>query len=257
VRKDILPAGHLTRQESVSLARILGSRFGKVTFAGGEPTVIAWLPELVAEAKQAGAVTMLVSNGSLVTEALLARMRDSLDWLALSADSANPLAHQALGRRIAGGPLPPGHYLQIAGIARRLGIRLKLNTVVTALNWRDDFAPFVAKFRPDRWKVFQVLPLSDQNAGSVEPLLVTPWQFEAYLERHRHLEKEGVTLATETNSEMTGSYLMVDPAGRFFDNVNGHLSYSDSVLDVGVDTAMVEVRFDERVYRARGGAYSW
>ena len=38
VRKDILPAGHLTRQESVSLARILGSRFGKVTFAGGEPT---------------------------------------------------------------------------------------------------------------------------------------------------------------------------------------------------------------------------
>ncbi len=49
---------------------------------------------------------------------------------------------------------------------------MKLNTVVTALNCREDMSAFVLRFQPERWKVFQVLPMAGQNDGDVEPLLI-------------------------------------------------------------------------------------
>jgi organic radical activating enzyme len=41
------------------------SGLGKITFAGGEPTLCPWLHDLIAIAKKTGMVTMLVTNGSL------------------------------------------------------------------------------------------------------------------------------------------------------------------------------------------------
>jgi hypothetical protein len=43
---------------------------------------------------------------------------------------------------------------------------------------------------------------------------------------------------------MTGSYIMIDPMGRFFDNVDGRLVYGPSILDVGVAQAFAEVRWE-------------
>ena len=39
----------------------------------------------------------------------------------------------------------------------------------------------------------------------------------------------------ESNELMRGSYVMVDPAGRFFDNVEGGHTYSRPILEVGVE----------------------
>ena len=50
---------------------------------------------------------------------------------------------------------------------------------------------------------------------------------------------------------MTGSYLMIDPEGMFFSNVNGKYKYSSPILQVGVDQAFSEIDFQYTKIRAK------
>ena len=59
----------------------------------------------------------------------------------------------------------------------------------------------------------------------------------------------------ETNDLMTGSYVMVDPAGSFFDNVAGSHTYSRSIVEVGVDEALKDVSVDSEKFLSRKGLY--
>ena len=56
---------------------------------------------------------------------------------------------------------------------------------------------------------------------------------------------------------MTGSYVMVDPAGRFFDNVAGIHTYSHPILNVGVEEALKDVSVDTDKFLSRSGIYAW
>ena len=73
-----------------------------------------------------------------------------------------------------------------------------------------------------------MLPIEGQNDGSVEALLITPAEFEAWVERHRASlarlaaagggtaggTAEAVQLVAESNEAMQGSYAMLDASCR-------------------------------------------
>lgn len=257
VVSTVLPKGHLPKEDSIRLVRLLARRFAKVTFVGGEPTLCPWLPELVRAAKDEGAITMLVTNGSRLPEALEG-YAGWLDWVTLSIDSASPSTLVELGRAVQGRrALPVERYMTIADEVRRLGMRLKLNTVVTSVNRHEDMSGFVRALGPERWKVFRVLPVEGQNDGKVEPLLVSTADFDAFVRRHRHLEESGIVVVPEDNDDMRGSYAMIDPAGRFFDNVTGGYRYSAPILDVGIDGAWRQTCFSMDRFLQRGGSYEF
>jgi radical S-adenosyl methionine domain-containing protein 2 len=77
------------------------------------------------------------------------------------------------------------------------------------------------------------------------------------VQRHDQVIGDGVQLVAEDNAAMTGSYLMVDPAGRFFDNTTGSLRFSSPILERGLEQALSEVAFSEVRFRERGGQYDW
>jgi len=56
---------------------------------------------------------------------------------------------------------------------------------------------------------------------------------------------------------MTGSYAMVDPAGRFFDNTMGAYTYSRPILEADICEAFSQVNFDVETFHAHGGKYAW
>ncbi len=256
--KAELPAGHLCQDDARQVTALLAERFDKITFVGGEPTLCPWLPELVRLSKSLGATTMLVSNGTRLTESLLDKLQGCLDWVGLSIDSINPETNIAIGRKRGVQTLSAKHYLDAAARIRERGVRLKLNTVVTALNAAEDLSGFVRELQPERWKMFQVLAVDGQNNGSVEPLLVSAEQFSSFVGRHiEALRDTSVAVVGESNTLMTGSYAMVDPAGRFFDNASGRHKYSSPLLKVGLDRAFAEVSFDHERFEARSGRYEW
>lgn len=257
VKSQVLPRGHLPREDALRLVELLASHFRKITFAGGEPLLCPWLPELVRAAKVRGATTMLVTNGSRLTAERLSLFEGSLDWVTLSIDSPFPETHVALGRAVQGKALNADDYLAIADRVRNAGMRFKVNTVVTSFNAREDHSGFLRALRPERWKILRVLPVEGQNSGKVEPLLCSDEDFEGFVERHQGLAADGIALVPEDNEDMRGSYAMVDPAGRFFDNAGGGHRYSTPILHEGIGPAWSQIRFSMTRFEQRGGRYDF
>lgn len=222
----------------------------KVNFAGGEPTLFPDLGVLLREVKRLGMTSSIVTNGFRL-EGLLEDHGRFLDWVGLSVDSAYEKTQKKLGR---GNGLHVQKALELASNVRAHGCHLKLNTVVTSLNCDEDMSAFVHAFAPDRWKVFQVLRIDGQNDTKVGPLLITEAQFQGFV--RRHLEA-GITVIDEDNDAMLESYVMVDPRGRFFSDSGQRHTYSDPILDVGVDAAYQQVIHRPEKTIARGGIYDW
>ena len=258
VGHDVLPKGHLPREGCLAVVDALGgAEFEKINFAGGEPTLCPWLPDLIFKAKELGMTTSIVTNGSRITPEWLDGLCGTLDWAALSIDTVDPQKLKASGRVTRDGPLSLEDYLDVAAMLKERGVRLKINTVVNRNNCDEDLTGFIARARPERWKLLQVLPVGGQNDGLVDDQVITTEQFARYVARNRRAEDLGVVVVPEDNELMTGSYVMVDPAGRFFDNTAGAHVYSRPIIEVGVEDALRDVSVDPDQFHLRGGLYAW
>jgi len=221
----------------------------KITFAGGEPTLCPYLIDLLKESKAAGLTTGIVTNGWLLNERFIEKMRPYTDWIALSIDSASDEVEASLGR---GQGNHVSRARKIAPLIRHSGIHLKINTTVTSQTWREDMHPLIRELKPERWKVFQVLLIHGENDAFMIDGGVTREQFEDFVRRHADLNP-----VVEDNDAMTGSYVMLDPIGRFFQNTHGMLEVSDSISDRGVLAALDQVGWDKDKFVSRGGLYDW
>lgn len=221
----------------------------KITFVGGEPTLCPYLGDVLAETKSLGMITMLVSNGTGITSSFLEKFHDSIGWIGLSIDSSSEHIQYELGRGF-------GNHIQDTikrtKLIRNLGINLKINTVITRLNLHENFHDLISTLRPQRWKVFQVLPIKDQNEKHIQKLQISEEEFLDFISQHKDLNP-----IYETNDDMKGSYLMIDPLGRFFQNSNNVLSFSDPIIDVGVLEAINQIGWDFNKFLERGGKYEW
>jgi len=228
----------------------------KVTFVGGEPTLHPALPQLVKYAKNAGLVTALITNGLTLSPRYLEPFTGDLDWVGLSIDALTPSLNLRIGRATADSrQLPAAGYLDRAAAIRQIGARLKINTVVSALNCQEDFNEFISEARPIRWKVLQVTPVAGQNDRHIKELQITRSSFEQFVNRHEGLEANGVRVIAEPVETIRGSYAMISPDGRFFDSSTGRHHYSRRIRDVGLSSAFSDVTFDEAKYDGRDGNY--
>ena len=199
----------------------------------------------------------LIVNGSRISPEWLNSVAEALDWATISIDTLDPRKLEELGRVTRDGPLNEEAYLDVIDILKERGIRLKINIVVAQSNCDEDLTGFIARARPERWKLLQVLPVGGQNDGLVDDQVIAPEQFTGYIDRNQAVEKMGVALVPETNQLMNGSYVMVDPAGQFFDNTTGTHMYSRPINEVGVCAALQEISVDADMFRLRNGLYDW
>lgn len=248
VRGGLSETDALKLIESLRLAGVK-----KLNFVGGEPTLCPYLPALTRRSRELGFVTTLVTNGAKLREVLDAAP-GCLDWVGLSVDSADEAIQAALGR---GRGDHVAKSMVLFELLHERKIRVKLNTVVTALNWQEDMSGFVQRVKPERWKIFQVLPVIGQNDGKVESLLITADQFSSFVARHQPLASDRLIIAAETTEDLTGSYAMIDPLGRFFADRGGRYAYSAPILSVGVEAAFQQIDFSRDRFERRGGIYDW
>lgn len=234
----------------------------KVTFVGGEPTLVAALPTLVRWTDELGMSPMIVTNGTGLSSQLLDQLAPHLrnpahpGAIKLSLDSGSEMTEIELGRATSGALLSgKGNHVQL--VVRRAkeihqrGIPLMVNTVVTRRNSEEDLHLILQTLDPVvRWKVFQMLPIAGENDVAWRALLPTNEQFSAFIHRHADLHP-----IAEDNDAMTESYVMLDPLGRFFQNTSGTHTYSRPILKVGVMTALAEVGWDHEKFLARDGRY--
>lgn len=220
----------------------------RLNLAGGEPLLYQDASLRVLEyARSKGMATSIITNGSRLTDDLLERLAPLVSMLGLSLDSTNPARNLAIGRVDSRGLL-----LDVDSLAAKLArarlrnptLRLKINTVINALNHQEDMAPIIQALAPHRWKVLRMLPVVTGE------LAVSAEAFLAFVARHHALSE---LMCVEDNGDMSESYIMIDPLGRFFQNTNGRQGYHySSPIDViGAERAVGEWRLGVDAYASR------
>jgi len=222
----------------------------KITFVGGEPMLCPYLGELLIEAKKQGLATKIVSNGTGFSRNFLNKYHEFIDIVSLSIDSSCNLKEEKLGR---GWGSHVNKIIEISIRLKEFNIPLQINTTVTSLTWKENMIALIEKLKPFRWKIFQVLPINGQNDGMVDDLLITQKEFDFFKNTH----KEIPYAIFEDNTTMTGSYIMLDPIGRFYDNTTGKHIYSESIFKTGVINAFKQISWDKKKFLHRGGIYNW
>ncbi len=133
------------------------------------------------------------------------------------------------------------------------GYGLKINTVVNSVNYKEKLTEFIKYAKPERWKVLQVLPIVGQNDTNIDEFKITTSEFNYFLEIHQQFKN----MIPESNNAIKGSYVMVDPAGRFFDNAQGTHIYSKPILEVDIQEAIKTMDYNLDKFKERGGIYNW
>ncbi len=254
-----IPIRRLKSEDSLELVNTLcQAGFRKINFAGGEPTLLPYLPNLIRQAKSHGLTTSIVTNGSRMSAEWLDDLAGCIDIIALSIDSVDSDTQREIGRVEKGkgkAPINAARYLALGEMIREHGIFLKVNTVVNRVNHTEDFRSFILAMRPERWKIFKALPVEGQNDARINEFTITDGEFERYVQRNRSVEQCGITVVPESNDLMTGSYVMVDPLGRFYDNAKGRHTYSRPIREIGVAAALEDVAVYTDRFEQRGGNY--
>lgn len=201
---------------------------------------------IIHHARQRGFVLSAITNGSRLNSELIELIADSFSSIGFSVDSLDSDTNTKIGR-IEKSKVMDTHkvLLDIKAIKKiNPRIDIKINTVVSSLNKSEDLSRFIEQVAPDKWKVFKVLPVLTHDNN------ISQDDFARFLERHQSFSD---VISSENNDEMTDSYLMIDPIGRFFQNSNvgeGYL-YSKPIPQIGIRAAINEINFDVNRFHGR------
>lgn len=248
----------LQKNEQLKLIeQLFATGFRKISFAGGEPTLCTHLSELIKYAKNIGFATMLVTNGTRIGPAFIQEINGYLDWISISIDSISGETNNRIGRVSSNGIIVNrDFYTRIIHIIKSFPIRFKINTVVSQYNLKEDFNVFLEWAKPERWKVLQVLSIEGQNTTTFNNFQINQKEFDEFLLKHSSLNKF-FNVVPERDVDMKGSYVMINPSGRFYCNSNGNHAYSEPILKIGVGNAIGEMPYDFNKFINRYGLYNW
>lgn len=230
----------------------------KINFAGGEPLLNKNVGEFIKYSKQLGLKTSIITNGSRMTKKWLTKYGRNLDQIGISCDSLDNRTNTKIGRGFGNHVEITERLLSRINLMNEndgLNIQTKLNTVVLRNNHIEDWNDFIIRNNVKRWKVFKILKIVGENDNVYDKLSINDKQFYNFIDRHRLLNDKGI-LVKEDNEDMSNSYIMITPDGKFYQNSNNQYIYSDSILDVGFKNAIKQTGFNYDTYEKRGGDYS-
>lgn len=241
----------LKQSESIYLVqKIADYGFRKINFVGGEPTLVPWLKKALKEARNNGLTTSIITNGWNIERNWLDEHVKYLDWIGISIDSLSPNTNKKIGRNVYGNKIPDKKtYLDSIDLIRQYDVKLKINTVVHQLNKNETFHEIIKRGLPEKWKIFQVLIIKNENMNALS-YSVNRNEFNSFLLRHSDLSSL-TDIYPEYCDDMMGSYLIIDPSGRLVDNSQGKYQYSDCILDIGFQRALDQVRISTVKFHKR------
>ena len=221
----------------------------KINFAGGEPTLYPHLRELIAKVKEMGFTTSIVSNGSGIDEEWMKKYQGLFDWIGLSIDSPEEEDEILIGRHCTG-IAHLENVKKVSQLARKNGMKVKLNITVVRKSCMKDFRPIIDAVNPDRVKAFRALTLKNANDDVPDTWSITNEQFEQFRKLHEGYHN----LIVEDNSDMIGTYLMFDPLGRWMTNDGGEKKFRpfEELLRDGMESVL-----DVDRYYGRKAVYEW
>ena len=223
--------------------------------AGGEPTIHPHFTEICRFICELGGKVSVITNGSRLNEAFLEKVGPYLDTIGLSIDSFDRETSYRLGRFI-GSPRNPKFFgfdelKALLHVIRKYSIRLKVNTVISNVNFEEKMSEKISELNVDRWKIIKMSPY---NVGGHSNLDLVPSD-----EEYQHFIQNNLYRHSVIESDMKNSYLVIDPNGNLLDNSNTAAEKDSGYRIIGnfiMETASMVLKryfnvFNVNAYRER------
>ena len=248
----------LTKKEQLRLIdKLVDHGCGKINFAGGEPTLVKHLSNLVNYSNSRGLFVSIISNGTGIYDKFLKKCGDSINLIGLSVDSQFDEIEKKLGRTFKSKNNSIINYSHVESIKKKAklihdyGIPLKINSTITQLNWKENMNEFIGGLNPKRWKVFQVHKIHQINDKFFENSGELPNElFMEFVIRHKKLNP-----IFETSELIKDSYCMITPDGRFYQDTDNIHHYSGNILELNIKHAFEQIMFSQKKFSKRNALY--
>lgn len=218
----------------------------RFNLAGGEPLAGEYLQDLIDYIAMKNVKCSIITNGSLLTETFIQKNSKKLSMIGISIDGLNHRQNSMLGRVDKhGADLSSEHLQCLADAIHKVKMKLKINTVINAINYQDDFHQLIQSLAPERWKLLRMLHFDNANEAS-KSLMISDEAFNAFVARHHHLHP-----VVEDKNDIVNSYIVVTPEGKLINNANDHYSMTESLLTHSFASEFAKIPFSETAYQKR------
>lgn len=230
----------------------LGGYFSEINFVGGEITELPYIQELIRAAYHRGFKCSLVTNGfDFIHESAQWRtLYPYLTTVGISIDSLLEETNLQIGRHKRGRTITRAEYEDFCAEIKQEGLRLKVNTVVSRLNLKEEFVEFYRTVLPDRIKLMQVFKPNRRLITNYDKLLISPEEFATFVARNRHSDYND-KLVIEGGDDMSDSYYILLGDGAFVDRNSDVKGPSLSNQNVTLQEALAPIDIDLKKYEAR------
>lgn len=208
---------------------------GEINIAGGEPLLHPQLTGIADYIHTYGIPVSLVTNGSLITEKWIGQNGRKFRTVGFSIDSLNPGYQRCIGRCTSDKNTISSKDFEEKIISLREvnpDVKIKVNTVVSGINWRDSIAEDIRRWNVDRWKILK-MQVFDNNVHCNANIAPSDDEYDSYVENalfcfgmepdNQCVLYKSVKTKTEIVAEriLKGSYIMIDTNGFLLDNTKG------------------------------------
>ena len=219
----------------------------RLNLAGGEPLIVPTIDKVIEIAYKIGYDVSIITNGSRLTEKFIKNSGKKFSVVGISIDSFIENINIKVGRCTKSNRVVAfNKILEKIMLLKKINpeIVVKINTVVTEFNWKEEMFMGINSLKADKWKIFKELAVEGRKSISED-------KFNFFIENN--VSKVKCSVFPESNDDMTHSYLMIDPFGRFYQNSNekASYSYSDHIIKIGVEEALKQIDFDLKKFKNR------
>ncbi len=239
-----------------------------INFAGGEPLLYPGLIDLVQYVKQKGMRCSCITNASRMDEAWIRNYAGLFDTIGISADSFCEETMRCIGRKNC-----TGNILTLKLLEDKLrlikqcypAVRVKLNTVVNAVNQNENMAEILLKHQlpVNRWKLLKMSPFDDGVHNNAD-LAISDEAFFRFIQNN--LAVYGISIKPQdaalyhtqnkmeivAERELRSGYIMIDAGGYLVDDTrNSSYIRVINCLEQPFTEGLSGLNFTQELYTAR------
>lgn len=214
---------------------------GRINIAGGEPLLSRNIDRLIEYIASKKIKISIITNGYYLNDSFIRKNKNHIETIGISVDSLDYDTNIMIGRCFNNNVLSEEKIIYLSKRIKDAGIKLKINTCVSKLNYKENFNDFINKIKPDRFKVLKMMCNSsnevyNNNAISNDDI-------------KKFLENINYDYVYESDEEMKNSYLIIDSKGNLSTN-NLHLN-NISIFDYDIDEVIDRININYENYIKR------
>ncbi len=220
---------------------------GRINLAGGEPLLYKHLDELIDYIYSCGISVSIVTNASLLTTEQINAWAGKVCCIGISIDSLLRDTNLKIGRHCNKNTLSLFRLIELSNDIRKCHMDLKINTVVSQLNLKEDLSTLYKALNPHKIKLFQ-MHLIDGINDCAKSYEITENDFLQFCDKHKEFKS---IMVLEPCGSMENSYLMVNPNGELQINDKGTYRTFGNLNSSPLDELLKKAPLDSEKFNSR------